>query len=151
MSRALDKRPPGEVDPTTRGYALPSVLAALVTLTLLGLAAFQSARLDSRASASLVASIRAFYAAEAGLVLLEADRAAGVDSVTIPGVRVETSREDILRLSDGGRLVRLLSEATVTGRLGVIEGRRQVSRLRHLSPDATGHRVPGSWRETIRP
>jgi len=136
---------------TEQGYVLPAVLATLVTLTLLGLAAFHSARLDSLAAASLGASIRAFYAAEAGLALLESGRATDVDTVAIPGVRIEMKREDILTLPDGGCLVRLVSEATVTGRLGVIEGRRQVSGLRHLSPDAAGHRVPGSWRETLRP
>jgi len=151
MSRELETRPPGEVDPRMRGYALPSVLAALVTLTLLGLAAFQSARLDSHASSSLVASIRAFYAAEAGLVLLEADRPAGVDSVTIPAVRIETSREDILRLSDGGRLVRLAAEAVLAGPSGAVEARRRVSSLRLIPSGDAGRRLAGSWRETIRP
>jgi Tfp pilus assembly protein PilX len=130
---------------------LPAVLAALVALTLLGLAAFQSARLDSLAARSFVASIRAFYAAEAGLVLLESGRPDGADSIAIPGTRIEMARERVLTLPDGVRLVRLVSEAQVSGRAVGIEGRRRVSRLELVPPVGAGHRVAGSWRETIRP
>jgi len=130
---------------------LPAVLAALVVLTLLGLAAFHSARLDSLAARSFVASIRAFYAAEAGLVLLESGHPEGPDSIAIPGARIELVRERILTLPDGAALVRLVSEAWVSGHAGGIEGRRQVSRLELAPPVGAGSRVAGSWRETIRP
>lgn len=133
------------------GYALPAVLAVLVALGLLGVAALHSARLDSLAAASLAASVRAFYAAEAGIALLEAGHPAGVDTVAIPGVRIEATRERLLALSDGALLVRLASEATVTGQGGRTEARRRVSRLRFAPPGALEVRVAGSWREAVRP
>lgn len=151
MSRPVRASPVRRVTGTQGGYVLPAALAALVALTLLGLAAFQSARLDSLAAQSLVASIRAFYAAEAGLVLLESGRPEGADSVAIPGARIELVRERILTLPDGAGLVRLTSEAWVVGRAGGIEGRRQLSRLELVPPVGAGSRVAGSWRETVRP
>ncbi len=151
MTKAHGATPTGRPSGSEGGYVLPAVLATLVALTLLGVAAFHSARLESLAARSLTGSIRAFYAAEAGLVLLETGRPAGGDSTTIPEARIETNREEILALPDGARLVRLVSEATVTVPGGAIEGRRRLSRLRLVPPGGAGGRVEGSWRETIRP
>ena len=139
----------GRPDDPAGGYALPSVLATLVLLSLLAVASFHSSRLDALAVSSLAASIRAFHAAEAGLALLRAGHASGTDTLSVPGARIVTRRERLLVLEDGTRIVRLSAEAVARDGRGI--GTRRVSVLR-LRPDA-GPELPvaGSWRETFRP
>jgi hypothetical protein len=133
------------------GFALPAVLVVLLGLGLLVASGFQSSKLELESARSLVASIRAFQGAEAGMALLESgswsDSTTGIgDGVTL------TATIDTLWISgDGPQLERRSVRAVVTDPRGRRLARRQLERLWLIQLDGTASAVAGSWSESIQP
>ncbi|MFO7587022.1 MAG: hypothetical protein R6X22_03025 [Gemmatimonadota bacterium] len=144
----------GRARPRSRreeGYILPAALLSLTVLSLLAIAAFESARLEGLAARSLAASIRAFYAADGGLASLLAGAPEGVDSTGLAGVRLALRREVLLSLPDGGALVRLVADASADGAAGRDRARRVLALAVVVGPDGVVLRRPGAWTEITRP
>jgi hypothetical protein len=112
------------------GYILPAALLSLTVLSLLAIAAFESARLEGLAARSLAASIRAFYAADGGLASL----LAGAPE----GDRLDGPRRRPPRPPPRGPAV-----APGRGRAGPARRRRVRGRRGRAGPRAAG---PGAGR-----
>jgi hypothetical protein len=133
------------------GFALPAVLVVLLGLGLLAASAFHSANLELKAARSLVASIRAFQGAEAGMALLESGAWSGPTAEIGDAVSLESVSDTLWISAEGPVLVRWRVRAIVADPVGRRLARRQLERLWLLLPDGAAVAVAGSWRETIRP
>lgn len=131
------------------GYVLPAVLLVLILLTLLAIASFESARLEGLAARSLAGSIRVFYAADGGLEALLAGVSAEIDTGGPNRVTVHARRERLLGLPDGGRLERLVADASGGGTSGTARTRRVLALLVAVDPDGAIRRR--AWTEITRP
>ncbi len=123
------------------GFALPTVLLAMILLTVLGTAALQSSRDELMAGEALEQSGLAFYAAESGIAqaVVDWNQVNVEDSVALPGdslVRAWQTLDNgcsyrvVVRRIDGGDAAAKLYSITSTGRgPGNAPGQRHISVL----------------------
>ena len=133
-----------------RGFVLPAVLVVLLGLMLFLVGGYHASRLDLLAARSLAGTVRAFYAAEAGLALLEVGGGPGIDSTTLRNVRLELRIDTLRAAVEGGVVLWHRARAETRDPVGRLSGRREIGRLWLAGPGGEPSPIAGGWRETIR-